>query len=298
MPDPQNLNIPAAAAVRADLTDPVLREYALVDRVRRLRGDVADGFGALMSPSQRDLSVNPTHQDTLVIGDDTYEFIATGTGTVVADDGNIAVAIGGNAAATQAALVAAINGTASAEHATITLADASTPAIGIGSLPVFGMVTSNVLSVLWSTKQGKDPSTLTLAELKEWPAHTDGIPSVPLSDTLTAGGDWTFDDLDFANGWVFNPAYGVASCIGLTIAVTTEMVAAGAVVIYPVAGMVFEGVVAQAYDSSGTFKAYDDSTFTVSGGYLIVGLGTTGSVDPADGDRIDLIAFGRRVGTV
>lgn len=86
------------------------------------------------------LQTNPTHEDTFTYGGDTYQFIDEGTSTQVTDDSYIAVTLGANVNDSRTSLLAAINNTADAEHATITLADGTTPAIGVGSEAVKGSV--------------------------------------------------------------------------------------------------------------------------------------------------------------
>lgn len=87
----------------------------------------------------------PTTADTIGIGGDTYEFV-TASGAV-ADDDNIAVAIGGSAALTLTNLVAAINNTAAAAHANITMIDEVTPALGRGTENVVAAIASTTLEI-------------------------------------------------------------------------------------------------------------------------------------------------------
>lgn len=100
------------------------------------------------------MSAQPAHQDTIGIGNDTYEFINTGTGTVVASDTNIAVVIGGSAAATRANLIAAINGTATNPHPTVTLADTVTGAVAIGTESFVADEISNDVRIRTASQPG------------------------------------------------------------------------------------------------------------------------------------------------
>lgn len=109
----------------------------------------------------------PADGDTIGIGADTYSFTDTGVNTVVNNDAHIAVVIGGSAAATRANLIAAINGAGTA-GATVTLADAVTPALEDGTENLLAdevgtTVRIRSASAPGGTVSGADPS-IVLAE--------------------------------------------------------------------------------------------------------------------------------------
>lgn len=121
------------------------------------------------------LSNQPTHQDTIGIGNDTYQFINTGTGTVVSNDAYIAVVIGGSASATRTNLLAAINGTATNPHATVTKADTVTGAIGIGTESFVGDEISNDVRIRTADRIGG--------------SAIGGSPSKSLAESITDAAD-------------------------------------------------------------------------------------------------------------
>lgn len=252
------------------------------DRLALNAGFAAQNNCGHFAPATILLSTNPTHQDSLTIGADVYEFINTATGTVVADDGNVAVAIGANAAATQANLLAALNGTAAAEHATITLADTETPAIGVGSLPMYGVVNSNVLSLFYSKSQGKSPLSITQAQWATMPA---AVPSIALSDDLTASVAWSHTNMNQVP--YFNGALGVVSrSASVQITVTAAMIAAGMVtVIFRVGAGAGMAMHVTCYTASGVIKVPAADTFTLNTttGFLDIAFNDdTGDLDATD----------------
>lgn len=156
-------------------------------------------------------SAQPSHQDTIGIGGDAYEFIDTGTGTQVADDANIAVVIGGSAAATLNNLIAAINGTADEEHATVTLADGTTPAVGIGSVAVVADAIGTDLRIRSATAAGNNPI----------PAD----PDIALAESITSATDiWRQGtvNLNSLSGYAAAPKREVKGSLAVTTAMLTS----------------------------------------------------------------------------
>jgi hypothetical protein len=291
MPDPAFLNITAGAATQADLQDPARRSMQLSSRVRGLRGDVSSKQPIPMMPTTILLSTNPTTTDTLTIDGQVYEFV-TAAGAVAADV-NIAVAIGASAAATQTNLLAAINGTAAALHANITNVATTAPAIGVGSKPVFGEVVSNVLRLYYmgAGNQGVDPTSMTQDQMANYPTV---FPSFAVSDTLTAVVAWTV--LNFNLLPTFNSVRSVHGSVGVRIAITTAMITASTLVIRFPGGDSITGCHVQCFSAAGLQKVLDSTTYVIASGVLTITLLSTGTVDPADTDVLDVIVFGTTTG--
>ena len=293
MSQPSNLNLTSSAAERADQAHQILQSNKVVERLRSVIDD--DWSFPLVTPSvEVDLSTNPTHQDTLVIGGDTYEFINTGTGTVVADDSYIAVEIGGGAQATLDALIAAINRTAAA-HATVTKADAVTPAEHIGNEAVWALDGgSQVLRLILTYKAGQDPTSTpgSVAPSDNFPGYAlfpKDLPDIGVDASgLTAAVAFevtNFNELDF-----YNPVRSDRrQATGFTFAVTTEMLAAG-FVRFSVPGTV--GFQVTVRTSAGAPKYVDGCTWVLASGVLTLNLGTAGAVDPVAGDVVTVVLFG------
>jgi len=198
------------------------------------------------------LGTNPTHQDDLTIGGDVYEFIDTGTGTVVASDTNVAVEIGGDAATTLASLVAAINGTAGA-HATVTKADTVTPAVNIGAEAVFASAPGGgLLTLIPSGAAGVNPSS---DPDTYFPA--DPLASLALSDNLTAAVAWTLANFNVGAG----TTRGKKKVTRFTATVTTAMITAGRFDV----GLAFTptGATVEATDSAGVPRVLGGDSFTL-----------------------------------
>lgn len=175
-----------------------------------------------------DMTVNPTDGDTATIGGDVYEFVDTAVNTIVNLDTHIAVQIGVAAANTRANWLAAINGTADIAHATITLADGVTPALGRGTEPVFGMDDgAGIIHVFPSPRVGRDPRLLTYIELFYW---VGTLPSVALAATLTSTEVWSGADLDECA--FYNPAITRRSVFSFTRAITADDITAGLLVVH------------------------------------------------------------------
>lgn len=89
-----------------DSTVPDALEVPTQDRVGEVEGNLYAGGSACWHLV---LSAQPSSGDTIGVGGDVYEFLDAGD--YPADEGNIAVLIGANAAATRTNLVAAVNAT-------------------------------------------------------------------------------------------------------------------------------------------------------------------------------------------
>ena len=289
MPDPLFLNIESGAAARSDLADPARRGIQFTQRVRALRGDFTDSQPLALIPSEIDLSTNPTTTDTITLGGEVYEFV-TAAGAVAADV-NIAVAIGGTAAATLLNLLAAINGGAAALHANITNIATTAPALGRGTKPVFADDLGSSLMGLWYTgTQGLAPANMTHADYANVPVTN---PSFAVSDALTAVVAFTI--LNFNLMPVANPTRQINGMVGMRIPVTTAMLDvpfrirfAGAVALL--------GCVAHPKSATGVPVYWDAATIHVTGNELIVDFDTGASVDPANGEFFDVIVFGQFAG--
>jgi len=288
--DLNNTNMTRAAAQQADLVDPGRQGLNLARRVRAMRGDFTEGKPLVLSPLVINLGTNPTTTDFLVLGGETYEFV-TAAGTVAAD-ANIAVAIGANAAATFLNFAAAVNGTAAAAHPNI-LDSGGGAALGRGTKPVFADdLGSSVLALYYTGTQGVDPDAMTHEDMKALPSV---YPSFVVSESMTAVVTW--NALNFNLLPVANPITQVNGTVGLRLAVTTAMVSEAFRFRFPGVDTI-AGVIVSPKTSTGIPKYYDAATFQITAGQLIVTLAATGAVDPANGDVIDLLVFGQRVGVV
>lgn len=270
---------------------PAHRLHSLADRIELNRALAEAGQQPFFQAARINLGTNPTHQDTLTIGGDVYEFINTGTGTVVADDGNVAVAIGGSAAATFTNLVAAINGTAAAEHATITMADEETPAIGVGSQRVYAFnFGSSVLGVTYSTARGVDPNDFVWSDYANMPAT---LPSIALDDDLTAAVAWSHTNMNTL--LYFNPVHTTRGLLSFKRVLTAADAAAGTLTIY-CPGILKTGnpsIVVMGYTTAGVPKlgAADVVAWDATNGAVVVTL-TGGGSDWAATDVLHFIVAG------
>ena len=185
MSDPTGTNLTAAEARRITRSGVLPRSLQLGERIRNLRTDV----DTVLDYAEREQHASiryatfpytgsPVAQETVVIGSDTYQFMAAAG--AVTNDTYVAVTRTGTADTDYANLVTAINGqTDLNQHATITLIDAVTPAKANG--------TSNVLAVLDS---GNNTVYIYDADAPGGTQVEAGSSSVALSDTATNGGPW------------------------------------------------------------------------------------------------------------
>jgi hypothetical protein len=269
-----------------------LKNKQLLDRIAQTAA-VADlgGQTPVIGFATLNLNTNPTHQDTVTIGGQVYEFINTGTGTVVANDNNIAVVIGGTAAATVTNFLAAINGIAAAEHATITKADTVTPANGVGTLRLFAFTAgSNVVSLTHSATQGVNPTT---APWEFWANMPAAMPSVALTDALTAAVNWSVSNLNTL--LFFNPFQTTRGFVSFRLPVTTALIAVGTARVFcpGVSKTGNPAVVVQGYTSAGVPKngAADTVVWNSTLGSVDITLAGGGS-DWANTDVVHVIVAG------
>lgn len=288
MPDPQFLNMESGEATRADLADPSRRGLSLTQRVRALRGDVTDGSPLALIPLELDLSTNPTAAETVTLDGEVYEFVATSG--AVANDANIAVEIGAGAADTFANFLAAVNGTADALHANITDVATTGQAKGVGTKPVFAAdLGSQLLGLYYTGTQGLDVDAMTQDDYAAMPTV---YPSFVVAETLTVGA-WTA--LNFNLFPMANPSKEVNGMCALRIDVVTALLDVPFRVSFA-GGTTLLGCVAQPKSATGVPVYWDAATFNVSGGDLIVDFDTGGTVDPANGEFVDIIVFGQFAG--
>lgn len=137
------------------------RGQVIYDMLNALEDSGVAASARLAMPNQ------PTTADTVTIGADVYEFVTTAG--AVADDANIAVEIGGSAAATRANLIAAINAAdPDNRHPNITNVATTAAALANGTEAlVADELTTDVrirtADAAGGTVQGGDPS-IVLAE--------------------------------------------------------------------------------------------------------------------------------------
>jgi len=193
--DYSDTTIPLTAAVAAEAdksgAPPVINRFGLFKRVYALQEGVAaleavapEGVYAFTALDYTD---NPTAADTLVIGDDTYEFVATG-GDVTTNT-NIGVVREATAAATFANLVLAINSAyASNLHAYLFQDDSTTPAIANGTENVLASITSGVLYLYAADAPGGTKVAGAAPDLAVTAAGlTEAIEFVPTNLNLSVG---------------------------------------------------------------------------------------------------------------
>lgn len=133
-------------------------------------------------PATLPFGVNPSADDTITIGGETYQFEPNGG--EVTNDLYIAVEIGVDAAATLLNLVAAIDATAASPHPNIVKTDHVTPAVSIGTQNIDGadlMPTHDLLAVYAGSAPGVPAAAL---------------PNVALSASITGGGSFDYANLD------------------------------------------------------------------------------------------------------
>lgn len=285
---------PLSAATLDQLryTTPENVKYLFADRLALASELTAQNNCGYFSPALLPLSTNPTHTDTVTIGGEVYEFINTSTGTAVADDDNIAVTRGANAGASVDNLIAAINGTAGV-HGTITLADTTTPARSVGTLPLFALkIADTNVGLFYTGTQGKSPFSITRDEWSRLPAT---IPSIALSNALTASVAWTTTNLNLVP--FFNPAISVVSrSASVRVTITAAMIAAGLAVVAFGVGLGSSASMAMhitCMTSAGVLKVPATDSFTLSQttGILTIALNDgTGDLDAGDIVQITVVS--------
>lgn len=224
-------------------------------------------------PSARlNFATNPTHQDTIDIGADTYEFLLVATSIAVADDANVAVEIGGSAAATLANLVAAINGTATNPHPNLVLADGSTLAIAIGTETIVAVDGGTEALIAYADAVGGNPKA--------------GAPDILLAEALTDAADiWDVGNVNL-NTLGSEKQAGQVATVDLTI--TAAMITkAGTLLQFPFNVGNFR---AQVLTAAGLIKPPAANAYTVSGDTITVTL-PGGGGDIVAGDVLQLSVY-------
>lgn len=144
LPDDASVPLTDDNVDAANLYSHLFRDFAIVERIQNLETDLdsvtttADAVEAntqngAVASTYLLYSVNPTAGDTIVIGGDTYEFVATGGD--LSNDLYIGVVLDGeNPDVSYANLADAINATsATNEHAELFQTDSTTPALANGT---------------------------------------------------------------------------------------------------------------------------------------------------------------------
>lgn len=125
--------------------DAALAAQGLAEAARDNAEAAANDAGTILDFGYN-LSTNLTDHDTIVIGDDVYEFLSSAGNKTVTADQNIAVVIGGNSSDTRDNWLLAINATYAGDHPTCFKKDGLTPALANGtknllaSLPLGALV--------------------------------------------------------------------------------------------------------------------------------------------------------------
>jgi hypothetical protein len=271
MAEPYTLHV-ARVAQRASPTLDALQLAVVVRAIQVDQLDVqnggARGVAALL------MGTNPTHQDTLVIGADTYEFLA-GAATV-ANDANIAVAIGGSAAVTAASLVAAINATdADNEHPTINNGADTAPALANGTESVFASLDGTTVSIVDALSPGGDLSANPAAPL-----------SIVLNETFAAAGNiWACGNIN--TNLLGGNAAGQAR--QSQVVWTAANVAAGDRVFrFP---FTVRGFTVQVRTAAGLLKHPVADAFVASGTDITLTLDASGAPEIVNGDIVTIVAF-------
>ncbi len=201
----------------ANLQSHVLRDWALVERVKNtartvqvIEGQIttlqaATGSGIVAS-AVFPYTNNPVAAETLIIGADVYEFVATGGD--LSDDTYIGVVREAAADDTYANLAAAINATTVGNaHAELFQTDSTTPALANG--------TENVLAV---HVPGDNKVYLFAADAPGGTKVEGSAPNIALSDTATNGGPWEPTNLNLALGAANAPITQVAHVVHTVVA--------------------------------------------------------------------------------
>lgn len=272
-------NLTLAQAKEADGKDPVSGRFQTHRRIQETRAtlDEVAGDTGYAGAAAISLATNPTATDTLTIGADVYEFQAAAAD--LAADGNIAVLIGGSAAATLANLIAAINGSADSAHASIFQTDSTTPALGRGTEDITALdAGSGILAIFPSVGQGAGVPAVGAA------------PSIALSDALTAAVSWDRANLSAAPGGAADSK--VQRCV-IRHAVSAGDITAGSIV------FIIPFVVSRwswsAMTSAGELVDGGDDAIAVAthGTYSSAGLALNGQAgDLAAGDVVIVTAYG------
>lgn len=256
-------------------------EDSAVTRVRAnkaLNSEVAGGalFAALDPGCTNGHLLVFTHQptagDTIEIGADTYEFRAAEAS--VSDDDHIAVAIGADAAATQANLIAAINATVAGNaHPTIFGEDDETPAKANGTENVKATAVSTSILVQHARYPGGEviasDASLTVAE------------SVTAAQVV-----WTYGNVNFNTLGGHAPAKRSSHA---AVTITAAMIAAGTYPVrFPFTPTAFQ---VQVRTSAGVVRAVGTDSFAVAAGAVVLTLAGGSAPNIQATDVVTVVAF-------
>ncbi len=273
MADPTNLTV--AEAVRAAHGDPNEARFKMPELLRFVREqfDLYEPDMGYVGSASIPLTVNPTATDTIDIGATTIEFVAAAGD--VADDANVAVEIGGSAAATFVNLLAALNGTAPSAHATIFKTDSATPALGRSPELIRAVEpATNILAVMAADRVGGD--------------ILPGVaPSLALTDSLTAVVAWNYANLNLTGG----VAAGKAKRTLVFHTVTAGQITAGALTLvmpFLVSKWAWVGLDTTGLVHTGGVDTVVQSTVDSKGAFTITFNG--GGADLAAGDVVAIFA--------
>lgn len=220
------------------------------------------------------LATNPTAGDTLTIGSDVYEFRAAAGS--LANDGNIAVAIGAAVGDTQTNLINAINAVdANNLHPTVFKSDGVTPAKANGTMAIVAdEPVANKIRIKYADEAGGTAIA--------------GDPSISLGEALTAAADiWEVGNVNL-NTLAGRLAYQDQSVATLTI--TAAMVTATRVrIAFP---FTVGHYMVQIRSSAGKLRneALSDDTFTIDNGDILIGLAGGAAPDIQATDTVTVIA--------
>lgn len=181
-------------------------------------GVAADVDSGTVATARLLFANQPTHDDTIAIGADTYQFKLVATDIVVTNDAYIGVVISVvNAAGTRANLIAAINGTAG--DVGLDKSDAS-PALSVGTESVFADEVGTTVRIQSADDVGGTPIA--------------ADPSLVLTESITDAADvW-----DIGSGANLNTVGGKAGAarehaVSAQVAVTAAMLASGLKIDFP-----------------------------------------------------------------
>lgn len=264
-------------ADRAEASDFNMRNLELPTKFREMQVnqlDKLDSGGRLAAILT--IATEPTALDTVTIGGDDYEFVATGG--AVANDANIAVELTGVVATTVDNLIAAINATnEDNEHTNITLIDAVTPALANGTEKVvaddtLGAATIRVRAAAVAGGALADPDTL---------------PSIVLGETLTDATDaWDAGNVDMAV--LGGKASKAAETATLSYSVLGVVAGGKRVFSFPFTVAHF---IVQVRDFNGIVKYGVADTWVISDTDVVLTLDGGGAPEIADTDTVTIQAW-------
>jgi len=251
--------------------DPI---YSAMDKVDIRLGITARDMGSIPS-AELILSNQPTDADTIDIGADTYEFIDSGVNLLVTADANIAVLIGGSAAATRANLIAAINATdGDNQHDSCLLTDGVTPAVANGTENLLADEVGNNVRIRYADAPGG--------------SVTPGDPSIVLAEAITHAADiWTVGNVNLNTLAGYAP--GMHQEARTSVAVTAAMITNGLDIEFP---FTVGGFLVQIRTSAGVIQGTTGTdTFLASGTAVAVVFGGGGAPDIQATDVITIHAW-------